>query len=229
MKIARLAAATAIAALMTAGAASAMTLKFDGWANGYQNVNVQTPVLNNPAGAFKMKDTATQSSFVVFCLDIIGKIYSGKTYNYKTTSTPFANSVDLIANGGVGRVQALFDSGYDTALTSSVSSAGFQVALWNAVYDTDWSVNNGAGTFYQTSSNNGVRAAANAFLAAAQTYADPQKWNLTYLEGYNNTNPDGSRAQNLVTMAPVPLPAAGLMLLGALGGLVGLRRRRKAA
>lgn len=29
-------------------------------------------------------------------------------------------------------------------------------------------------------------------------------------------------------MSPVPVPAAGLLLLGALGGLVGLRRRKKA-
>jgi len=235
MNIKRLTAAALFATAMTASGASALTLKFDGWANGYKTVDVQTPALSNAAGAFKMKDTVTMDSLVVFCLDILGKIYSNKTYNYAETATPFGNSVDLTANGGIGRIQKIFDSGYDTALTNNVTSAGFQVALWNAVYDNDWSVSNGDGSFFETSSNGGVRATANAYLSAAQNYAGVQKWDLTYLEGYNNTNPDGSRAQNLVTataylqpLASVPLPAGGLMLIGALGSLVAMRRRKTA-
>ena len=186
-----------------------------------------SPGYGGAAGAFDMKDTNTLDSFVVFCLDIIGKVYTNQTYDYKTTTTPFSNSYGL-SSGSIDRLQQIFDSGYDTALNDSVSSAGFQVALWNAVYDDDWSVTNGSGSFYQTAANDGVRDAANQFLADAQAYGNgPQKWDLTYLEGLN-TNPKLARSQNLVTVAAVPVPAASLLLISALGGLF-VARRRKAA
>ena len=104
------------------------------------------------------------------------------------------------------------------------NSAGFQVALWNAVYDEDWSVSDGEGSFYQTTSSDGVRAAANGFLSDAFAYNGGQKYTLTFLESTETP----TRSQNLVTATPVPLPAAGLMLLTALGGMLFGRRRKKA-
>lgn len=44
----------------------------------------------------------------------------------------------------------------------------------------------------------------------------------------NTTSFDGYDVAQ-ISVAPVPLPAAGLMLLGGLGGLAALRRRKKAA
>ena len=235
MKITRLAAATAVAALMVAGAASANTLKINNWSAGSgESVNFgstnaaagSAPRTVN-AGAFNVTDTnpGTLGSFIAFCLDLAATVQFGQSYPYNVTTTPFSNSIDLVASGAVDRLQAIFDSSYSTtvATASSVTSAGFQLALWNAVYDTDWSVTQNAGAFWSNSNAN-VTAQANAYLTAASTYSDPQKWNLTYLESTSSP-----RHQNLVTASPVPLPAAGLMLLGALGGLVGLRRRRKAA
>ena len=228
MKIARLAAATAVAALMVAGAASANTLKLTGWSAGSgQSVSVNSPVKNGGvnAGAFNVTDTnpGTLGSFIAFCLDLAATVdLPGGPYNYAVTNTPFSNS--SMATGAVNRIQAIFDSSYSTAVAtaSAVTSAGFQVALWNAVYDNDWTVASGS---FKASNNTSVTAQANAYLLAASTYGGAQNWDLTYLES-TDTNP---RHQNLVTASPVPLPAAGLMLLGALGGLVGLRRRRKAA
>ena len=174
-----------------------------------------------------MKGTNPSESFTVFCLDLLASIYPNRDYGYKTTGTPFSNSVNLmtIDSGytGVDRLQRIFDAGYSTALVNTVSSAGFQVALWNAVYDTDWSVSQGAGEFYQVGTENeDVRSAANTSLSAAMDYRGGKKWNLTFLES-TATDP---RSQNLVTMAPVPLPAAGFMLLTALGGLFAARRRK---
>lgn len=227
MKIKTLTAATALMTVFAASNASALSLKFDGWTNGNagKSVNVVSPGYNGAAGAFDMKDTNTQNSFVVFCLDIVGKIYSSQTYDYKVTDTPFSNS-DGLSGGSIERLQKIFESGYATALTSSVLSAGFQVAVWNAVYDDDWSVASGAGTFYQTADNDGVRNAANNFLAAADGYeVVTSSWKMNFLEGLNTT-PGIARSQNLVTVEAVPLPAAGLMLFTALGGLFVARRRK---
>ncbi|MEO1557714.1 MAG: VPLPA-CTERM sorting domain-containing protein [Pseudomonadota bacterium] len=226
-KTVRIATAGAFAALMTAASASAMTLTYDGSVVGFKKVNV-TEVSNAVnAGAYKMKDTTSMDSFIVFCLDLLASVYNNVDYGYTATNTPFSNSEDLSVAGaggltGVDRIQRLFDSGYDTALTSKTNSAGFQVALWNAVYDDDWSVANSAGTFYQTASNGGVRDAANAFLSDASTYTGGQKYALTFLESTETPN----RSQNLVTVSAVPVPAAGLMLLTALGGMVVARRRK---
>ena len=223
----KLVAVATVATSITASASSAASLEFDGWTSGYQSVAVTAPGFSGAAGAFNMQDQATNDSFTVFCLDIIGVIYTNLTYDYAATSAPFASSADLISTGAVGRIQALFDSGYENALVNSVVSAGFQVALWNAVYDKDWTVDDGI--FNQTNASSGVKAQANAFLAAAESYNGGSKFDLTYLEG-QNTNLQIARSQNLVTAAPsvVPLPAGGLLLLTALGGLFVTRRRTAA-
>ena len=225
MKITRLAAATAVAALMSASAASALTLTPTGFSGGSQSVSVTAPTKNGlSAGGFNVTSDGTPSSLIAFCLDIVSTISFGNSYQYTETATPFTgNSQGSIASA-MSRIQALYDAVYDNsvATASSLTSAGFQLALWNAVYDNDWTVASGS---FKASNNTSVTAQANAYLLAASTYGGAQNWDLTYLES-TDTNP---RHQNLVTASPVPLPAAGLMLLGALGGLVGLRRRRKAA
>jgi len=45
----------------------------------------------------------------------------------------------------------------------------------------------------------------------------------------NAGGPGAFRATAVVTASPVPVPAAGLLLIGALGGLVALRRRKARA
>ena len=211
-----------------------MSLQFDGWANSYKRVEVEVPDKNVAAGAFKMKGTGTLDALTVFCLDLLAVIRGGVTYGYEVTDTPFTNGgVDLSENGGVDRIQKIFDSSYETALDSSVTSAGFQVALWNAVYDDDWSVTAGAGDFYQTGGNADALNEANRVLSVADLYGGGKKWDLSFLESTETP----IRSQNLVTASPalnnedpspVPLPAAGVMLLTALGGLM-IGRRRKVA
>lgn len=53
-------------------------------------------------------------------------------------------------------------------------------------------------------------------------------WNVVDEYGYPWNGQDLSHT-TLYGVSAVPIPAAGLLLIGALGGLVGLRRRRKAA
>ncbi|CUH49057.1 VPLPA-CTERM sorting domain-containing protein [Ruegeria atlantica] len=233
----KIAVAAAVVVVTAAIPATAATVDLNGSAAGrYKRVKVTAPSIRYDkvrvnAGAYDMTDVTPApdnvlGDFVAFCLDLAAWIGRGTGYEYKVTDTPFSNSVDLISNGGVQRIQAIFDANYSNAVAteSKLTSAAFQVALWNAVYDDDWSATSGSG-FSAKSRSSGVIDQANAYLAAAQNYTGDKKWRLSFLE----STAQPYRYQNLVAVAPVPLPAAGFMLLGALAGFGLLRRRRSIA
>lgn len=108
------------------------------------------------AGAFRVTDSAR--NFLTWCVD------AAKTLNlpssYSTTTTPFAGNdqgslgVDVRSN-----IQRLFDTAYrDLDLNSSVQTAGFQMALWEIIYDGTQN--------FSANSNDDVEGAASTFLAA---------------------------------------------------------------
>lgn len=215
--------------LCAPGLATAATVNLQyngGTSNGWVTItNAPAPSasgtlpLNVGAYGFKMTDTTGQMGmFTAFCLDISHWLQSSGSYS--TTTTPFTNSYS-VSQAAMARIQALFDANYaSVVLTNAVQAAGFQVALWNALYDADW--NAGSGVFAVKDGTSGATAQATAYLTAAANYLGGQKYNMTFLQA-NSYN------QNLITVAPVPLPAAGGLLLAALGGLALLRKRRQMA
>jgi hypothetical protein len=195
------------------------------------------------AGAFDVKSSAPipglDPRFAAWCLDISRTLHLGT--QYQVTTTPFFP--DPILNSSQrAMIRALFNVAFGTApldivrplsgssATQNHNSAGFQLALWEVVNETSGTFSLGGGTFSATGSTS-ANTQANTFLTGAVARltnpTGPDTLRVVYLQsldgGALGPNPD---SQSLVAFAPVPVPAAGALLLAALAGL-GLARRRQ--
>lgn len=179
------------------------------------------------AGGFALTSAAL-GDFLAWCLDISTALRLSSNYHVDEDAPgliPFPNTTpyDL---GRKADVQALFDTAFSGLdLTSNEDSAGFQLALWEVIYEDTGTFDVNTGDFNAYGSA-GVRDRANEILGGIDG-PTTQKYRLTFLESADTRGKRKyQKSQNLVTVSPIPLPAAGVLLLGALGGL-GLMRRRK--
>jgi hypothetical protein len=166
------------------------------------------------AGLFRLnaKDAkGVVKSFVAFCLEPLEILRLPKTY---AIGTPLSQTV-------VGRLGALVSNALHL-VKDSRSAAAFQLAAWEIA-------NEGAKTKLSLSGG-----AFKVLTANKKTVTLAQNWLDGIGSGKWAPNPrvtiiSAQDTQDLVTdLAPVPVPAAGLMMMGALGGLAALRRRRRA-
>ena len=234
---ARLLAFTLTATAATAASAATISLETQGGSvfgsNGSTAVQITSgadPVVKPTwvaAGAFALKGDLDGKPgaelFDAFCLDIATWLRLPSLYT--VTGSPFASDpLSALQRSDIGK---LFNTAYKSLdLTNATQSAGFQLALWEIVNEAAGnSYALGSGNFSATGS-----AAANSFadaLLAGLSGPVTQHYRLTFLASTDPRIDGGHYSQNLVTVSPVPLPAAGLMLMAGLGGL-GLMRRRRA-
>ena len=231
-------AGSAAVALMAAGAsASTVDLTYKGPSTAEPKTVEITNAPVTPAArhvyafGFNMEAaTDPLTEFLAWCLDIesyLGAKNQAKPYTI--TNDPFSNS-DGLGSDQRARVQAVFDANFATLDASDgYEAAGFQLALWDALYDDDWAA--GSGTFAATADSGGsILGLADDYLGNAANYMannGPRLFNMTFWESTPGVN--GIKHQNLVSVAPVPLPAAGWLMIAGVGGLAALRRRKAKA
>ena len=227
-------------AVMATGA-FAGSIKWDGTQSAFTNVNFTATgaiTSNARAGALNMTDTGNSivseslgsNSWLAWCLDLMTTVKTAAEYDL--TDTPYTSApitaqqrqnVQALFEGNFGSVDAMIAAAGNTTL-----SAAFQVALWEGFYDSVTGFDLTAGNFDLNSPAGVATQAATYLTAAAAWLAAPEakKFALHFLEG---STPQNVRSQNLMTVtAAVPLPAAGLLLLGGLAVLGAAARRRAA-
>lgn len=224
----------AVAAALALGAtgATATTISpqnpndiFDGGGFRDVTVNQDGDVRSVSAGGFRVTE-ASVGNFIAWCANLATTLALPSNYAKRTLEEAISDQVT------VNRIHALFNAALPTLnLDSSTAghndSAGFQLALWNILYDTDFSVSTGPG--FSATGSPGARDRANEFLAAVEAKGDEYsvRWyNLTFWQSKRNSAPI---SQDLISAAPIPLPAAAWMLIAALGAAAAVSRRRRDA
>ena len=101
--------------------------------------------------------------------------------------------------------------------------AAFQLALWEAAYETDDQIalSLDDGNRRGTSSNVAIKDTADEYLLKLANWDGSKLFQVNFLDAERLTR------QDLVMATPVPVPAAGLLLIGGLGALGAMKRRRK--
>lgn len=201
---------------LAAGPASADLITVTGFS---QPTNPTTVHINsvNPAeaayvyaGGFKTTDGT--NTFVSWCVDILQNTYFGNPSNDYTLVD--ASNVPQI---GAARANALgaLATGYLGQVNNATTSAAFQLAVWEIVFETAGNPYNlGAGNF-------SVWGASDASIATAQTWLS----NLPGTSTYTVSVWQSPTRQDLAVFTTVPEPATfGLLALG-ICGLAFVRRR----
>lgn len=222
-----LSAAIAAATLgLSAGVASASTISVDTSASGIFGNDLKAQVSFDDAtigtgtvqaGMFHLTGTPGLGEFVAFCVELTQRLQNPQDYNINPNLFSASKAADISKLFG----SALMGGKMETVFDTAAEAAGFQIALWEVVYETGSSYDMASGSFKAWGFDN------NAALSAAVN--DKAK---DYLDGMANAPMpvllflENDDYQDLVTV--VPLPAAGFLLAFGLAGL-GLAGRRKKA
>lgn len=211
--ISRLLATSAIAAALAGTSVNADTLSFDEWRFGSGttvNTNIEGNVL---AGEFVMENETEGTSFLAYCIDLLD--------NLVTADFGLLDPDDRIKDG----LQGLYTNHY-ASVVDRATSASFQLAIWEIVYEESGTYALGDGDF-SSSTAGSIADDANDWLG--DLVYDTAGYSLTFWDGSSATTAGDRISQDLVSATPVPLPASALLLLGGLGGLFAARGRKKSA
>ncbi|WP_254813731.1 VPLPA-CTERM sorting domain-containing protein [Rhodovulum sp. ES.010] len=198
---------------MATASASTLQLDYVGQETGAKNVYFTFDGGAKAArgGEFTFDVVGTGDRLLAWCVDL--------AHNLVKTSTPYETAAGLLGAEAVGNLDRLFTQHYGDA-TDAIASAAFQVAIWELVYDSD-DIDLSSGRFALRGATSGaVEDKAAEFLALS---GETGGYRLTFLR----STAAPTKSQDLVTVAPVPLPAAAGFLLAGLAALGAAGRRKR--
>lgn len=209
----RCASVVAVSTMLSAGAAAATTVDLDFTGFNPGSKTVYYTFLGNDKGAnagqFEFLVDGGPDTLLAWCVDLAHTLIQ--------TNTTYTPGASLFSPSVVENLDRLFTQHY-AKVVDAITSAAFQVAIWEYVYDTDGNL--ATGDFrLRSSTADAVEIRAAEFVTLG---AESGGYELTFLK---STPASGAKSQDLVTAAPIPLPAAGWMLIAGLAGLAAARRR----
>ncbi|KAB2964536.1 hypothetical protein [Zoogloea sp.] len=180
-------------------------------------VNVSGSSKDVLATLFSVNDQTTGTSFLAFCFELLQNMNAGA---YVPPGLPYSAGSTVSA-----ATQALFDQSYASLdLTNRSQVAGFQIALWETLDDS----NRSTGAYTNWLGDTGSAVEANA-LAVADDLLTKVRSGAPGTANYQLITWNNSTSQDLIQAVPggnkVPEPATALLGALSLGGVVALRRR----
>nr|WP_315208325.1 PEP-CTERM sorting domain-containing protein [uncultured Albidiferax sp.] len=222
----RIIGALALGWLATSNPAQATALTFQNYAQGSQAVSFTngTPAASGSFGAgemlFGMNDGGVTSVLRAYCVDIFQNASSSaQTYTLASGIAHFGAE----KASELGRLFTSFDAWNGSTSITAQETAALQIAVWEIVNETARTasrlqLNLSSGNFKITSAGTGTVALAQGWLNGLATAN-----NWYQVSAYENAS-----YQDYLVLNKVPEPGSLALVLGALGGMGLVARRRKA-